>query len=470
MKTKILLALLLCPLLAMADIPYKQEDLKVSDVKTVKNGQNLDVSCYMNYTLVPMKSNQEMTVTPILRSGANYVSLPPVTFAGRNRYFFHKRNEDIQSVLLRNGRKAVMDYKASVPFQPWMNNCELVMDYQWSGCCGAPMMQVAVPVSNVRFAPPSFNAEYVYIPPVAEKVKIRNEKGTAYIDFIVNKTNIDPNYHRNAAELAKITGTINKIKDDPDVKIKEMFIKGYASPEGPYENNVRLAKGRTEALRDYVQNLYSFPQDFIHTSYDAANFAGLKDYLENNEVKDKAGILEILASDLEPYAKNQKIRTSYPTEYAWLLKNVYPGLRKSDYTVEYTVKSYTDVAEIIRVMKVAPQKLSLSEFYLAAQSMKPGTDDFNEVFDIAVKMFPDDPVANLNAANSAMQRGDYTSAARYLKKAGNGNEAKYAAAMLAALQKDYTTALSLFKALAPTMPQAQTAMEQIEAINAWSGK
>ncbi len=470
MKTKIFLMLLLSPLLALAGVKYSESDLNVQNVAVVKNGQNIDVKMNMDYTKLPMKSNQELKVTPVLRSGANYVALPSVIFAGRNRYFYHKRNEDVNCPILRNGKQALMNYEASVPFQNWMNNCELIIDYQFDGCCGTPVAQFSTPLSQICFTPPTYTADFVYIPPVAEKVKIRNEKGTAYIDFVVNKTEIDPSYRRNSTELAKITSTINKVKNDPDITLKSMSIKGFASPEGSYENNVRLAKGRTEALEAYVQKQYSFPEGFIRTSYDAANFAGLKAYLDTNEVKDKAGILEILASDLEPYAMNQKIRTTYPTEYAWLLKNVYPGLRKSDYQIEYQVRSYTDVNEIIEVMKITPQKLSLSEFYLAAQSMKPGSDEYNEVFDIAVKMFPEDPIANLNAANSAMQRGDYVSVSRYLKKAGNSNEAKYAVGVLAALQKDYNTAMSIFNTLSTTMPQAQKALEQLQAIKAFQGK
>lgn len=470
MKTKIFLALLLCPLLALAGVKYSESDLQVTNVQANKNGQNLDVAMNLNYTNVPIKSNQELKVTPVLRSGANVASLPSVTFAGRNRYYYHVRNEEGTTNLLRNGDKAFMDYSASIPFQPWMNNCELVMNYEVNGCCGAPTAAFETPLQNISFTPPTFSPAFAYIEPVAEKVKIRNVKGTAFIDFVVNKTEINPNYRNNKSELGKITNTINLVKDDPDVTLKSMAIKGYASPEGPYENNVRLAKGRTEALEAYVQNLYQFPAGFITTSSDPANFAGLKAYLDTNEVADKAGILQILASDLEPYAMNQKIRTTYPNEYAWLLKNVYPTLRKSDYTVEYTVKSYTDVAEIIEVMKKNPQKLSLHEFYLAAQSMKPGTDEYNQVFDIAVRMFPDDPVANLNAANSAMQRGDLVSASRFLKKAGNGNEARYAQALLSAMNNDYDTAINILQSLQSAMPQAQQALQQLQAIKAFQGK
>lgn len=44
--------------------------------------------------------------------------------------------------------------------------------------------------------------------------------------------------------------------------------------------------------------------------------------------------------------------------------------------------------------------------YLVAQEMEPGSDEYNATFATAVRMFPDDPVANLNAANTALRLGD----------------------------------------------------------------
>ena len=40
--------------------------------------------------------------------------------------------------------------------------------------------------------------------------------------------------------------------------ITEVWIKGFASPEGSYANNTYLAENRAKALRDYVKSLYRF--------------------------------------------------------------------------------------------------------------------------------------------------------------------------------------------------------------------
>ena len=103
---------------------------------------------------------------------------------------------------------------------------------------------------------------------------------------------------------------------------------------------------------------------------------------------------------MDPDRKEWLIKSSYRDEYDFLLKNCYPALRHSDYYIGYNIRTYTDVEEIKRVFVENPQKLSLNEFYLLAQAYEPGSDELNYVFETAVKIYPDDEVANLNAAIS----------------------------------------------------------------------
>lgn len=108
------------------------------------------------------------------------------------------------------------------------------------------------------------------------------------------------------------------------------------------------------------------------------------------------------------------------------------------------MRTYSDISEIRRVLKTHPQNLSLNELYLASQGLEPGGEEFTEVFETAVRMFPDDATANLNAANAAMQRADFTVASRYLEKAGSTPQAVYARAILATHLQNYDEAERLF--------------------------
>ena len=78
---------------------------------------------------------------------------------------------------------------------------------------------------------------------------------------------------------------------------------------------------------------------------------------------------------------------------------------------------------------------------MVAKEYEPGTQEFTDVFETAVRMFPDDAVANLNAANAAIRRDDFAAARRYLAKAGDSAETMYARGALAVREKDYTMAI-----------------------------
>ena len=99
-----------------------------------------------------------------------------------------------------------------------------------------------------------------------------------------------------------------------------------------------------------------------------------------------------------------------------------------------------DVEEMKRLLETTPGKLSLYEMYQIASTYEEGSDEYNELVEIMVHLFPNDEVANLNAANVAMYKEDLESAEKYLGKAGQGPEAVYARGLLAALKGDYATA------------------------------
>lgn len=447
------------PVVNLNGISISNLDAAISD------DNNLLITMDLDLTQVKIKSNQEYIITPKVTNGNDSLLLPAVTFAGRNRYFFHDRNGQNNAFLVRNGKKATFKYRASVPMQTWMNHSEIDLNVEIDGCCNEPKaLAEDGPLALIDNGPKQFIADFLYIPPQEQGPKIRNLEGSAFIDFVVNKTDINANYRNNPRELAKIINTIDTVRNDKDVTITKMSIKGYASPEGSYSNNVRLAKGRTIALKDYVRQLYNFPESIMRTDYEPEDWEGLRKYVAASNLDNREGILAIIDSDLEPDAKDAKIKKTYPTQYAFLLQNEYPALRHSDYVIEYEVRSYHDVAEILRVLESSPNKLDLTEFYAAANSFPVGSEEYNRIFDIAVRMFPNDPIANLNAANASMSRGDYQMAGEFLNKAGKSDEVSYAKGILAALRGDYDTAEDIFMAL-PNLDKAQDALEQVRALN-----
>lgn len=441
----------------------------VDGLHAARSGENLLVSMSMDLSGIDVPSDREISLAPVLRAGDDKLALTPVVLAGRNRYYLHLRNDanpGVGSSLFRAGRDRVIRYNAVVPYAEWMDNASLELDNEVCGCLCEVLQAGSDPLTVFDFGPKVFAPAFVFLAPKAEEVKTRELKGSAYIDFPVNRTEIYEDYRRNPAELAKIRATIDTVRNDADTRITAIHIKGYASPEGSYANNTRLAKGRTETLKNYVQRLYHFPAETLTTDYEPEDWAGLVRYLETSSLAGREGILQLARGNGEPDAREREIKTRYPQDYQFLLREVYPGLRHSDYTVEYVVRAYTDVEEARRIWRTAPGKLSLNEFYRVAESYPAGSDEYNEVFETMVRLYPDDATANLNACNVAMRRGDLVSARKYAAKAGDTAEAVYARGVLAGLEKDYAQARQLLaQAQDKGVKEAADALEQINKID-----
>ena len=441
--------------------------LPVDKAYMTRSGNDMTVGLQLDLEAVRLSANRGVVFTPYIVNGNDSVMLQPVGLYGRTRWIQYGRKSNIfpggpqEMAMQYSHRPEQMDYVQTVPYSAWMNGAHVAVKADTYGCCRNLLFTEFLPL-DARYA--EFTPTFIYltVPDIAnvvDAVKSREISGRAYVDFPVNQTVIYPTYRNNTAELGKIIATIDSVKNDPDVTVESIFIKGTASPEGPYDNNVRLAKGRTEALKEYVRSLYNFPHDFIKTDFEPVDWDGLREYLQTCVLEHKDQILSIVNSDIEPFARNRKIQNTYPLEYKFLLDNIYPTLRHSDYRIEYVIRQFTTAEDIERVAHTNPAKLSLNEMLYLAQTYEPGTDEFNDVFEIAVRMFPDSPVANLNVATSAMERGDLKTAERFLPKAGDSAEALYARANYAFLTGNYAEAQKLYEQAAADLPEAADALE-----------
>ena len=105
--------------------------------------------------------------------------------------------------------------------------------------------------------------------------------------------------------------------------------------------------------------------------------------------------------------------------------------------------------EAKEVIKRRPQNLSLNEMFMVANSYPAGSQEFVDVFEVAVRMYPENEIANMNAAAAAILRNDLVAAERYLNKV-NSKEPEYinSLGVVALLKGDYDQAGEYLKVAA----------------------
>lgn len=428
---------------AAQNTEYITPGVSIGNFKMNREGKYLTVEMDLDLNSLDVDANRAVLLTPRLVNGTDSLDLPSVGIYGRRRYYYYVRNGigsisgENETVYRAADKPNSVAYDNITEYKEWMDGATLKFHRSDWGCCHGILAEYEGILGRHREA---FFPELIFVQPKAEIMKSRSLSGSAYIDFPVDQTVIYPDYRRNTAELGKIQATIDSVRNDKDVTITQVWLKGFASPESPYKHNTELAIGRTAALKRHIEQLYHFADSIIRTDYEPEDWAGLRRHVEQSNIDHRGEILALIDSDMEPDAKEAKIKRTYPEEYRFMLQHFYPALRHTDYRIDYNIRTFNEADEIKRIMAEQPQKLSQNEFYLVAQEYEPGTAEFTDVFETAVRMYPDDKVANLNAANAAIRRDDFATARRYLDKAGDSAEAVYARGALAVREGDYETA------------------------------
>ena len=393
-------------------------------------GDRLIIDMKLALDELSLSANRSLVCTPLIERGDSVRALPPVIVNGRNRQIQYDRSgrdatANGEFVLRRhNGKEQTFDYHASIPFAKWMERSEVSLVADFCGCGWEALSNDKSPLFPIRIAEP------VVLRPLL-----------AYV-------------------------TVSSVKEDPYATITEVYIKGFASPEGTYKHNTYLAEHRAKALIEYVKGLYHFEQARFTVDFEPEDWAGLEKRVENSSLADKEELLAIIRAD-EPkdYDRREaKLKAlNGGASYRVLLRDIYPALRHSDYAVRYTIRSFT-VEEARELIYSDPRQLSLNEMFRVAQTMEPGSDAYREVFEIAVRMYPDDPVSNLNAALTAIDVGRLESAHRYLAKTSDSAERTLAEAAIAMLENRLDEAEALLGKLSDDPSVASQVEENLRQI------
>lgn len=415
------------------DAKLANKTVTVKNVRVENTNNNMVVNLDLNMDSLDLPSNMRLVFTPMVTNNTEQRLMPQIVVNGRKQEISYKRKgykdfaDNAVVVRRKNNTAQTLHYSAVLPYEKWMKNADVVVAEDLCGC-GDIKDQNTVELKRMRtpFMP--------YMRPEAEAQKVRHEQGRAFIDFPVDKITLYPDYRNNPRELDKIVSTINLVKNDKNTSITNVEIHGYASPESPYEHNAYLAENRAKTLKDYVRKLVNIDDKTFSVASTPEDWEGLREYVAKSNLDNRDAILKLIDDNtLDPDAKEWKIKSTYPADYRVMLDSWYPALRHSDYVVSYSVRPFS-VEEAKEIMKTKPQQLSLEEMFMVAQTYEPGSREFNEVMATAVRMYPDNPTANINAACTRMELGDLEGAKIYLDKAGNSPEALHAKGVLAMLE------------------------------------
>ena len=427
MKRKIIYFLLALAVVMPASAQkFFKDAISLSDVSLWQQGNSLYVDMKIDMKNLTVSPERMLTLTPLLTDGQHNVALEEIIINGKRRQKAYLRGLAISrelpaGIVIPYNKREVLNYAQVIPYEPWMANASLNLVENLCGCGNNEEMLAQELITNdVSTEAKRLSAMIpvvAYIQPTVEVVKNRSEQYEAHLDFPVSKAVIQPEFMNNHKELMNIHAMFDKIQNDKNLTIKGIGIEGFASPEGPLAFNEQLSKKRAEALKDYLVKNEKVSSKLYKVTFGGENWDGLVKALKSSSMKDKETFLNIIKNTTDDAKRKQEImRVGGGAPYRSMLKEIYPGLRKVNCKIDYTVVNF-DVEQGRIIIRENPKYLSLNEMYQVANSYPKGSKDFVNVFDIAVRMYPTDQVANLNAAAVALSQKDLNTAVKYMEKA-----------------------------------------------------
>lgn len=358
-----------------------------------------------------MKRKAVVTVVPELRYGKGLVST-----GVKNTFQGEKVKGNHQQVSYRLGGRYTL--KTSFNYVPEMQQSDLYLAFEARK--GKKVVKIpAVKVANGIIATSELYKQVIFVdggclaPDSFQRV--REEKQEAGIKFLVNQANLRKSELQNNS-IQEFVHMLKRINQDRErLNLRNVEVKAYASPEGGFAFNDKLANKRQATGETYVKGQLKANKisTGIDAGYTAQDWDGFQRLVQASNIQDKDVILRVLSMYKDPQERETQIR-NMSEGFRELAFAILPELRRARLIINYETIGRSD-DEITAQYKQDASKLTADELLYLATLV-----DENEqakVYETTAKLYDKDYRAYNNLATIAIKKGDKETALRYLEQA-----------------------------------------------------
>ena len=388
---------------------------KVNPNPLVADGGQVDATINGVFPEKYMKKKAVVTVTPELRFMKNGVQESvkgtPATFQGE------KVLGNEQTISYKLGGHYTM--KTSYPYEEAMQKSELFLTFD------AKVGKKVVSVPEVKVADGVIATSELYHrtltsaqPSMAPDAfqRVVEQKQEANIKFLIQQAELRKSELKNNP-VQEFVDLLKRISNDREGMILSgVEVSAYASPDGGFALNEKLANKRQQNTENYVkkQMKQAKMEGDVEANYTAEDWEGFQQLVQASNIQDKDVILRVLSMYKDPQEREQQIK-NMSHAFKELADGILPELRRARLTINYETIGRDD-EQIFAQYKSDASKLSLEELlYAASISETPAEQE--DILKTTTRLYPNDARAFNNLAALAYSKGNYDEAQNYLNQA-----------------------------------------------------
>lgn len=326
------------------------------------------------------------------------------------------------------------------------------------GRCAALDTLLIADISNpVTLIDPIESLDLSWIEPkFVIRPKLREGRGEALLQFIINRYDINLALGNNRREMERMIRTLEPILTDTLATIRTLDIYGMASADGPYAFNTTLARNRALSAKNWlVEELQLKPEirKLIRTDSRPEGWWPVYWAMVADGHSDSLAVKQILTRYVQG---NDDVQEHYIRRLScWpdIRRKYLSKDRKVEYTYSYTLRSFTTDDELKTMYRIRPDAFNEDELLRVAVLAESDTSKI-EVYCTLMKYFPQSEVAANNLAVLYLRSGQPEKARQTLQ-----TQQEYSPEMLATLaacyiySDDYERAVELLQEV--ELPEAR---------------
>lgn len=207
--------------------------------------------------------------------------------------------------------------------------------------------------------------------------------------FRVGYSNYDPALDQNAVVMDRFISRLLSSRDSID----HIVVKGYASPDGVFKVNKKLAESRCSNIVAYIIGRTGLNPDLFEADPQGIAWGELRHFVEENpDVPSRAAVLDVL--DNVPVwvyddrgrvidgRKKRLMEIDGGRPYRWMLENLFPQLRKS-VAVSAFLKTPEKPEEIHPAVEPADTIPSIATIIAEAEGAQTDLSDRSDLPDLS---------------------------------------------------------------------------------------
>lgn len=380
-----------------------------------------------------MKKKAVVTVTPVLKYASGETAAESATFQGE------KVMDNGTVINYKMGGNYTM--KASFPYTDDMLTSDLYARFQ------ARLGKKEVTMPDVRIgygvlatsdllgrcltSASGSGAKDAY-------QRVIDQRQEATIKFLIAQANLRTS-ELESASVKDLVNVLRELNDSAEARaLQGIEVSAYASPDGKFSFNEKLAEKRQNVSADYLRKQMEATgvKGDITTKFTAEDWEGFQQLISQSNYQDKDLILRVLSMYDDPEQREAKIKEMGDI-YPEIAEGIMPELRRARILVNYQTIGRSD-EEIASTFQQQPKSLSVEEMVYGANNL-PRTDAEREAWlQKIIEQYPNDYRAYNNLAQLYLRQGKQAKADELLAKAKSLNKGASEVGVnmaLAALQK-----------------------------------